>query len=82
MEPNLKLKAAFLTIVDNQLRDNTPPEARETFNRLLAEGYSAEEARELIGSAIGGELYEMLKYGQPYNQDRYLKALCRLPKQS
>jgi hypothetical protein len=43
--PNEKLKAMVLEVVDNQLRDHTPPETRETYQRLLKEGFSDREAR-------------------------------------
>ncbi|MEI2610118.1 MAG: hypothetical protein V9G20_15960 [Candidatus Promineifilaceae bacterium] len=50
MEPNLILKATTLEIVENQLRDNSPPETKVTYDRLLAKGYSDQEARELMGA--------------------------------
>ena len=42
---NPRLKAAFMEVVDNQIRDNDPPETRETLNRLISEGMSKEDAR-------------------------------------
>ena len=38
---NPRLRVAFLAVVENQLRDNDPPETRQTLERLQAEGYSA-----------------------------------------
>jgi hypothetical protein len=40
-KPNPYLKRYLLEAVDNQLRDNTPPVAKETFERLRSEGYNA-----------------------------------------
>jgi hypothetical protein len=80
MKTNPRLKAVILEIVDNQLRENTPPETGQAYGRLLADGYTDQEARELIGAAMISEIYEILKYKRPYNQKRYLKALRRLPK--
>jgi hypothetical protein len=37
-ETNPHLAAAILEIVDTQLRDGTPKETRQTFDRLLAGG--------------------------------------------
>jgi hypothetical protein len=42
----------FLEVVENQIRDNDPPETRQTLDRLLAEGYTADEARRLISTAV------------------------------
>ena len=80
MQPNLKLKAAFLEIVDNQLRENDPPETRETYDRLLTVGYSDQEARELVGAVISAEIYQMLKQQKPFEEARFTKALRQLPK--
>ena len=41
-------------IVGTQLRDGTPPETRQTFERLVAEGYTPEGARQLLAHVCGG----------------------------
>jgi len=33
------VQAAVLEVVENQLRDGTPPETKQTFERLMADGY-------------------------------------------
>jgi hypothetical protein len=76
---NKKVKAAVLEVVDNQLRDNTPPETRKTYQRLLQEGFSDRQARELIGVVVSSEIFEVLKKQQPYDQERFVAALERLP---
>jgi len=43
-----QLTAAILEAVDNQLRDSNPPEAKETYDRLIASGISDKEARRLL----------------------------------
>src|SRR6266567_3979216 len=43
---NPHLKAAILEVVENQIRASDPPETRQTFERLLAAGYSRKEAVE------------------------------------
>ena len=80
MEPNLILKATTLEIVENQLRDNSPPETKVTYDRLLAKGYSDQESRELMGAAVSVEIYDVLKSNKPFDEARYIKALRRLPK--
>ena len=78
-ETNPAVGAAIMEVVDNQLRDGTPPETQQTLDRLLAAGYPKEEARRLIACAVTSEIFDMLKNRQPYDEARYLAALHRLP---
>lgn len=75
-----QLTAAILEAVDNQLRDATPPEVKETYNRLVASGISDKEARRLIAVALSTEIFNMLKYQKEYSPQRYIAALRNLPK--
>ena len=79
---NPLLQATYLEIVDNQLRQNDPPEARRTYERLLAEGVSKEGARLLIGSAIAYETYKVLATQTEFDVKRYIRHLNMLPDQS
>jgi hypothetical protein len=79
-KPNKKLRALILEVVDNQLRDRTPLETELTYKRLCREGYSDQEARQLIGAVVSSEIFEMMKSRQPYDEQRYVAALKRLPK--
>lgn len=71
------LQAAILEVVDNQLRDNEPPETRQTYNRLLKLDYSPEEARRLIGAIV---VVDMVRANKPFDHARFVKALKRLPR--
>lgn len=73
------LNKAILEVVENQLRDLNPPATKETFDRLLAEGLAQDEARRLIGCVVASEIFDILKREQPYDEDRYVKALRKLP---
>jgi hypothetical protein len=77
---NPRLRAAFLEAVENQLRDNEPPETRQTYERLLREGHSEAEAEDLIGAAIAAETYYILKKDETFNHDRFVTTLNNLPK--
>jgi hypothetical protein len=44
-----------MEVVENQLRDGNPPETKQTFDRLLAEGHDEAEARRLIGCVVVAE---------------------------
>jgi hypothetical protein len=69
----------ILEIVQNQLRDNDPPETRETLARLTSEGISEEEAIKMIACAISTEIFHILKYQEEFNRERYISNLRRLP---
>ena len=80
MEVNYRLKKLILEVVDNQLRDNDPPITKETFNRLVQEGCSKTKAKEMIGSALAIEIYDMLKENKPHDEERYARNLEALGK--
>ena len=77
---NPMLKQAILEVVDNQLRDLDPPETKETYDRLMADGTSDQEARRLIGCVVSSEIFDVLKKQQPFDRDRFIKGLNKLPK--
>ena len=74
-----ELQRATLEVVENQIRENDPPETRQTLDRLLADGYTKSEAEELIGSVLTREISGMLDRGEEFDRDRYVVALGRLP---
>lgn len=53
---NTALKREILQVVENQLRDGNPPETKATYERLIAEGISDENARALIGQVVVCEI--------------------------
>lgn len=78
-ETNPALGAAIMEVVDTQLREGTPPETRQTLDRLLADGHTEEDARRLIACAVTSEIFDVLTHKQPYDEARYLAAPHRLP---
>ena len=78
-KPNPHLNAAVMEVVENQLRDGDPPETKQTFDRLLAEGHDEAEARRLIGCVVVAEIFDVLKKQEPFNPQRFAKGLARLP---
>jgi hypothetical protein len=76
---NPYLHAAILEVVENQLANNTPPETRQTYERLMREGRSEDDAKSLIGSVVAVEIFEVLKRQEPFNHERFVHALNRLP---
>ena len=45
---NPEARRLLLEVVDNQLRANDPRETRATYDRLMGEGHSPDEAKRLI----------------------------------
>jgi hypothetical protein len=80
MKPNQIAREALMEALENQLKGNNPPETRKTLQRLKAMGYSEEEAKNLIGQCLATEIFHVLKYKQPYNNERYIGYLKNLPK--
>jgi hypothetical protein len=76
---NPQLAAAILEIVDTQLRDRTPPETQETFERLIGMGYTPEGARQLLAHVVVSEIFTVMARGESYDAARFVAALRRLP---
>jgi hypothetical protein len=79
MNPGKRLNKAILDVVENQIRELNPPATKETFDRLIGEGFDEDEARRLIGCVVASEIFDVLRDLQPYNEDRYVSALRKLP---
>jgi len=76
---NPYLQAAIFEVVDNQMAAGEPPETKETFERLLGEGFSEKEAKQLIGQAVCVEIYCIGKNKEEFNRERYRRNLRNLP---
>ena len=76
---NPALREAILAVVDQQLRDTTPPDTRRTYDRLVALGYAPEDARRLIGNVVAQEIFAVMQREEAYNEQRYSMALQGLP---
>jgi len=76
---NPALREAILAMVDQQMRDTTPPETQRTYERLVALGYAPHDARRLIGNIVAQEIFAVMQREEAYNEQRYIAALQRLP---
>lgn len=81
MKTNEILKEQIFEIINNQLRDNNPPETKATFDRLQKQGFDDYNIRQMIGQCLAVELFEVIKFGKPYNNERYINNLLALPKE-
>jgi len=77
---NQQLRKAILEVINNQIRDNNPPETKKTFVRLQKEGFSEEETLKLIGFVVASEVFTVLKESRSYDKGKYISALNALPK--
>ena len=80
-ETNPELGRCILEVVENQIRDNDPPETRQTVDRLVAEGYTTDEARRLITTAVTVEIFHIMRDHEPFNRERFLWNLAQLPQE-
>ncbi len=76
---NPHLRAALLEAVENQLASNNPPETSQTYERLLREGRSEEDAKVLIASVVAVEMFKVVSRREPFDHERFVQALNRLP---
>src|SRR5262245_51852332 len=63
---NPELTTDILDVIDTQLRDNTPTETRQTFDRLLRAGYASVDARRLISNVVAQEIFHVQHRGEGY----------------
>jgi len=73
------LTEAILAVVDQQMRDQNPPETQRTFERLVVQGYVPEDARRLIGNVVTQEIFAVMQREEAYDEQRYIAALRGLP---
>jgi hypothetical protein len=79
MQSNEVLKAAILQTVNNQLNNNNPPETKQTYDRLIKEGFPKNEAKRLLGCVVAVEIFDVIKNKEAFNPERFIKALNKLP---
>ena len=68
-----------MEVVENQINDNDPPEARETLERLMSEGISKEDAKIYIAQAVCVEIWDTMKNRREFDRERYVRNLRNLP---
>lgn len=81
MAANENIREHIFEIINNQLKNNDPPETKETYDRLRETGYNDFETRQLIGQCVAVEMFDIFKFGKPFDHNRYIKNLAGLPKE-
>ena len=74
-----QMRSLFMEIIDTQIRDNDPPETKQTLDHLISEGFSEKEAMDMIGCVVISEIFDVLKNKEEFNEHRYVTALNNLP---
>ncbi len=69
----------ILDVVERQLESCSPVQTKETLERLLAEGYSEEDAKHLNDSAVVIEMRSVVAEGRPFQEERFVSLLQDLP---
>jgi Tfp pilus assembly protein PilF len=72
------VRDAFLDTVLNQLETGDPPQAKATFDRLIAEGNSKAHSLQLIAAALRTEMQRMLSEATPFDNERYAALLAKI----
>jgi hypothetical protein len=79
-EKKSRVNTLILEVVEKQLASCSPVQTRETLDRLLAQGFSEEDAKHLIGSAIVVEMRSVVSEGRPFQEKRFVSLLQDLPR--
>lgn len=72
-------RKALIDAAKTQVKENNPPEAKQAYLRLLGEGILEEDVYIYLAQALASEMFIMMKEGKPYNKERYIKRLAKLP---
>lgn len=75
---NKILKSQMLQTVENQMKLNDPKCVNITFQRLVAEGYTEQTAKEMIAAILVEQMYFILKENKKFNEEEYEERLKRL----
>jgi hypothetical protein len=70
---------AVFEAINNQIRDNNPPETKQTYDRLMKEIKNHNEVMKYIGVVMMAEILDILKSRKPFNKKRYIGRLNKLP---
>ena len=75
---NPRLQKLVFEVIENQIRDNDPPETKATWDRLKSAGYSDLQIKKMIGGVFIQHLYHVMKDGVPMDTEKYVQDLERL----
>ncbi len=79
MDNDKTVRNAFLDTVVNQIESGDPPEAKATYDRLVAAGQTRTQALHHIAAALREEMNRMLADSTPFDNRRYAALLEKIP---
>lgn len=74
----LRLHITLHAVAETQLRQQTPPLVRQTYDRLQAEGLPPHEAMHAICSVVASEFSQVMGERVQYDEQRYAEKLRAL----
>jgi len=72
------VRDAMLDTVLNQIETGDPPEAKQTFDRLMGAGQSKSQALQKMAAALRVEMSRMLNESKPFDNANYAKLLAKI----
>lgn len=78
-ETNPFLGRQILKVVRNQLHANDPPETKQTYERLLAEGHAEDDVMKMLACVVVAEMYDIMNAMRPFDHARFVERLNALP---
>ena len=75
IQPNYRLKALIMEVVDNQINDNDPPITAITLKRLKDAGYSTKAAKEKIAAVVAENIYDIMTSDNTFDEAKYTREL-------
>ena len=78
-EATKRLQQAITEVIQTQIRDNSPPETGQTLKRLVRQGFSEQQALQLIGHVVAKEIFDVIRQGKRYDEQQYINRLNGLP---
>lgn len=74
-----RLQRAITEVIQAQIRTNSPPETGQTLNRLIQQGFSEQQALQLISHVVAKEIFDVVQQGKRYDEHQYINRLNGLP---
>jgi len=79
-ETNPNLGEKIIEGVKEQIAIDDPPEVKETYNRLIADGHPEEEVFKMLACVLTAEMFEVMKHKRVFDLQLYVRRLQDLPK--
>ena len=81
MESNEIMREQLFEVIDNQLRDNDPPEVKAASKRLKKMGFEKMEIKEMLAYCLSLEIYNIMALEKEFDEERYIKNIKGLPEE-